>query len=75
MPMHQFAPMQFSAKYIHAAWLQDIRMVFPVWTPKVIQIECMYVGYLDNFQKFWHDHLKKYVPLLVEVGNLKTFTF
>ena len=33
--------------YIHAAWLQDMRMIFTVWTPIIIQIECMYVGYLD----------------------------
>ena len=25
--------------YIHAAWLQDMRMMFTVWTPKIIQIE------------------------------------
>ena len=51
--------------YIHAAWLQDMRMIFTVWTPKIIQIECMYVGYLDYFQKCWHNLFKKSVPLLV----------
>ena len=61
--------------YIHAAWLQDMRMIFTDWTPKIIKIK--YVRRLFrllskllvwSFQKINTSFSR------IKVGNLKIFT-